>query len=170
MEEAVPGASVFPTLTRPGATQTGNAGGVGRTPTPLSVTVVGELVASLVAVTLPVRIPVTTGAKAAFSVAVCPGARIVPAGTPLAMKPAPETLTFEIVTLELPVFLSVTPRMLLVPESKFPKLKLVALTLSRWVAGFTVSVAALLVTLPAELLTTTVNCSPVSDVLVAGVV
>ena len=159
MEEAVPGASVFPTLTRPGATQAGNVGvgGATTTPTPLSVTVVGEFVASLVTVTLPVRIPVATGAKAAFNVAVCPGARIVPVGTPLAMKPAPETLTFEIVTLELPVFLSVTPRMLLVPESMFPKLKLVELTLSRRVAGFTVSVAALLVTLPAELLTTTVN-------------
>ena len=36
--------------------------------------------------------------------------------------------------------------------------------------GLTVRVAALLVTLPAELLTRTVNCSPVSDVLVAGVV
>jgi hypothetical protein len=37
-------------------------------------------------------------------------------------------------------------------------------------AGFTVSVAALLVTLPAELLTTTVNCAPLSELLVGGVV
>jgi hypothetical protein len=36
--------------------------------------------------------------------------------------------------------------------------------------GFTVSVAGVLVTLPAELLTTTVNCAPVSEVVVAGVV
>ena len=36
-------------------------------------------------------------------------------------------------------------------------------------AGLTVRVAALLVTLPAELLTTTVNCAPLSDVAVAGV-
>ena len=37
-------------------------------------------------------------------------------------------------------------------------------------AGLTVSVAALLVTLPAELLTTTVNCAPLSEVVSAGVV
>jgi len=37
-------------------------------------------------------------------------------------------------------------------------------------AAFTVRVAALLVTLPAELLTSTVNCSPLSVLVVAGVV
>jgi hypothetical protein len=37
-------------------------------------------------------------------------------------------------------------------------------------AAFTVSVAALLVALPAELLTTTVNCAPLSAVVVGGVV
>jgi hypothetical protein len=34
----------------------------------------------------------------------------------------------------------------------------------------TVSVAALLVTLPAELLTAAVNCAPLSELVVAGVV
>ena len=37
-------------------------------------------------------------------------------------------------------------------------------------AGFTVSVAALLVTLPTELLTTTVKFEPLSEVVSAGVV
>ena len=37
-------------------------------------------------------------------------------------------------------------------------------------AALTVSVAALLVTLPAVLLTTTVNCEPLSAEVVAGVV
>jgi hypothetical protein len=37
-------------------------------------------------------------------------------------------------------------------------------------AAFTMSVAALLVTLPAELLTTTVNWVPLSKLVVAGVV
>jgi len=36
-------------------------------------------------------------------------------------------------------------------------------------AGFTVSVAALLVTLPAELLTATVNSAPLSEVATGGV-
>ena len=37
-------------------------------------------------------------------------------------------------------------------------------------AAFTVRVAALLVTLPAELLTATVSCAPLSELVVAGVV
>jgi hypothetical protein len=37
-------------------------------------------------------------------------------------------------------------------------------------AALTVRVATLLMTLPAELLTTTVNCDPLSDVAAAGVV
>ena len=36
-------------------------------------------------------------------------------------------------------------------------------------AALTVSMAALLVTLPAALLTTTVNCAPVSELIVTGV-
>jgi hypothetical protein len=37
-------------------------------------------------------------------------------------------------------------------------------------AAFTVRVAAPLVALPAELLTATVNCAPLSELVVAGVV
>ncbi len=37
-------------------------------------------------------------------------------------------------------------------------------------AAFTVRVAALLVTLPAVLLTSTVNCAPLSELVVTGVV
>jgi len=47
-----------------------------------------------------------------------------PAGTPLALKPAPETLTFETVTLELPGLVMVTVRGLLLPVFTPPKLKL----------------------------------------------
>jgi hypothetical protein len=93
--------------------------------------VVGELVALLVTATLPVTLPVAAGAKLTFKVAVCPGARVVPADTPLALKPAPETLMFEIATLELPEFWSVTGRVLLALVFTFPKLKLVGLALSR---------------------------------------
>src|SRR2546422_10383994 len=63
--------------------------------------------------------------KVTFKVVVCPGVRVVPTGTPLALKPAPETVMFEIATLELPEFVSVTGRALLVLVPMFPKLKLV---------------------------------------------
>jgi len=119
--------------------------------------------------TLPVTLPVPAGAKTTFKVADCPGVTTNPADTPLALKPAPETLMFEMVTLELPEFVSVTGRVLLALVFTFPKFKLVGLALRRCVAAFTVSMAALLVTLPDALLTTTVNCAPLSVVAVAGV-
>jgi hypothetical protein len=72
--------------------------------------------------------------------------------------------------LELPVLLIVTPSTLLLPTLTLPKLRFVGLALISNVAAFTVKVAALLVSLPIELLTTTLNCTPLSAVVVAGVV
>jgi len=57
---------------------------------------------------------------------------------------------------------------LVFPVKTLPKLTLAGVT-EIWVA-LTVRVAALLVTLPAELLTTTVNCTPLSELVVAAVV
>ena len=82
---------------------------------------------------------------------------------------APLMPTLETVTLELPEFVSVTGRLLLEPVLMFPKLKVVWLALRRYVAAFTVRVATLLVTLPAELLIATLNCDPLSEVVVDGV-
>src|SRR5436309_7054797 len=60
----------------------------------------------------------------------------------------------------------------LTPTTSFPKL--IGVGLRNWTAGagagFTVSVAALLVTVPAELLTTTRNVEPLSAVVVVAVV
>jgi hypothetical protein len=132
--------------------------------------VAGELLALLVTMTLPVKLPVTAGAKVTFRLAACPGTSICPANTPLALRPAPEMLTLETVTLEFPVLVSFVVRRLLPPTLTFPKFKLVGLALSSLVAALTVSVALLLVTLPAVLLTTTRNCAPLSAVVVTGVV
>lgn len=167
IEESAPGASVFPTLVKLGATQVLK---FVCTPVPVIEIVAGELVALLATVTPPVTLPVNDGAKVTFKVADCPGVSTVPEDTLLVLKPVPVALTLEMVTLELPEFFSVTPSVLLPLVSMFPKLKLVGLTLSEAVAAFTVSVAALLVTLPPVLLTTTVNCAPLSVVVVAGVV
>ena len=75
------------------------------------------------------------------------------------------------VKVAVPVFLMIKIWDKFVPTTAFPKLMDVGLT---WMAGaaeeFTVSVAALLVTVPAELLTTAWNVAPLSDVVVAGVV
>jgi hypothetical protein len=90
---------------------------------------------------------------------------------PVVVIPAPARLTFETVTLEPPVLVMVTGRVSLPLVDTFPKFRLVVLGPSCPGAGvLTVNVAVLLVVLPAELLTTTVNCAPLSDVAVAGVV
>jgi hypothetical protein len=140
------------------------------TPVPDKAMVAGELVALLATTTLPVALPVAGGANVTFIVADCPAAKVVPAERLLELKPAPEAVTPEMVTFAVPVFLTTTGSVLIVLVSTFPKLNVVGVTLRAAVAAFTVSVAALLVTLPAALLTNTVNCAPLSAVVVAGVV
>ena len=142
----------------------------GWTPVPEREIVAGELVALLATVTFPATLAAAAGVKVTFSVAVCAGVKICPVETPLVVNPAPEMLIFETVTLEFPAFVNVTLSMLLLPMLTFPKLRLVLLALSRNVAAFTVSVAALLVALPAALVTVTVNWAALSEVVVAGVV
>jgi hypothetical protein len=130
----------------------------------------GEFVALLAAETLPVTLPDPDGANIAVKAAVCPGAMISPEGTPAALKPAPETLTFEIVTVEFPALVKVTVFVLLLDTVTLPKLSEEELQLRRCVAALTVSVAALLVALPPALLTATVNWALLSAVVSAGVV
>jgi len=140
------------------------------TPVPESVTVAGELPALLATVTLPGRDPAVAGVNVTFIVAACPGVRINPVCTPLTVYPAPERVTLEIVTLELPLFVNVTGRLLLLPILTLEKFRLAVLALRMAVEADTVSVAALLVTLPAPFETVTVNCVPLSADVVAGVV
>ena len=127
------------------------------------------MVELLVTVIPPVTLPVADGVKVTLSVPACPDARICPEARPLMLKPGPEYATPEIVTLEFPELVNVTFCVLLLPTLTLPKPRLVGLTVSKSVEALTVSVAALLVTLPAELLTITVNCAPLSEVAVAGV-
>jgi hypothetical protein len=75
------------------------------------------------------------------------------------------------VNVAVPVLVMIKSWVKLLPTTSLPKL--MGLELS-WMpatrAGFTVSVAFVLVTLPAVLLTTTSNVDPLSAVTVAGVV
>src|SRR5580704_12454256 len=130
----------------------------------------GEFVALLATETLPVALPAPDGANIAVKLAVCPGARISPEETPDALKPAPETVTVEIVTLEFPAFVSVTLCVALLDTLTLPKLSEEELELRSSVDALTERVAALLVALPAALLTATVNCALLSVVVSAGVV
>jgi hypothetical protein len=143
---------------------------VGATPVPESAITSGEFAALLVTVMLPEALPLDAGSNVALSAALCPLDRISPDDTPLAPNPAPATVTFEIVTLALPEFVSVTLCASVLDTLTLPNDTLDELLLNTEADGFTVSTAALLVALPALFLTTTENCSPLSEVVVAGVV
>ena len=118
---------------------------------------------------LPLALPVLAGLNVAVSVTDLPAATIVPADTPLALKPAPEMRTFEMITLALPEFVSVTVCWVLLETSTEPKFKLLVLAFRIYVP-FTVRAAALLTTLLALLPTLTMNCEPLSEMVTAGVV
>ncbi len=74
-------------------------------PVPDKLIVMGEFVASLVMVTLaPFTAPPVVGANVTFSFSVCPVPTTVPFDIPLALNPAPVTVTAEIVISEFPLF------------------------------------------------------------------
>jgi hypothetical protein len=91
---------------------------------------------------------------------------LLSAKSPLAAMP-------EIVKLPVPMFVSVTGcAVLVVPTVWFAKARLVAdnFTAGAVDTGVTVSVAGALVWLPAELLTVTLICAPLSADVVEGIV
>ena len=141
------------------------------TPVPESEITVGEFFALLLIVMLPLAAPPAPGSNVASKVADWPLARINPDDTPLALKPAPATVTFEIVALAFPVFFKV---MLFVPgleTSMLPNERLVELLLSTAAGGgLTVRTAVALVVLPEKSVTTTVYFAPLYALVVAGVV
>lgn len=92
------------------------------TPVPLSAIVRGEPGALLVIEMLPLALPATVGANFAVKDVFCPAFRVIGVANPLMLKPLPEGLAPDIVTLAVPVFVSVTPTDPLLPTSRFPKL------------------------------------------------
>ena len=104
-------------------------------PVPDKLITVGELVALLVMETLaPLTAPGVVGANVTVKVTDCPGVSTVPVETPLALNPAPVTVTPEIVMFELPLLVSDVVKEELLASFTFPKLKLVGLTPSDNVA------------------------------------
>lgn len=84
----------------------------------------GELVALLLTVTVPVNRPVDCGAKVTVRVPDWPAAIVAPFRPPLALNPLPLTDTAEMVTVELPVFFTLTVCVCFAPIASLPKLKL----------------------------------------------
>jgi hypothetical protein len=89
---------------------------------------------------------------------------------PEPVNPIPETVTLEIVMLAVPAFVNVTGSVLFIVTVTVLKLRLFVLGLSAPITPLTVSVAVLLVALPAELLTVTLKCVPLLETVSTGVV
>ena len=77
-----------------------------------------------------VPLALLAGLKLTLMVAVCPGARICPMERPLAPKPGPARMTFDRVTLALPVLAIVACAVELAPMVTFPRARLGGLAVS----------------------------------------
>lgn len=84
--------------------------------------VVGELVAVLVTVTVPEKLPAVVGANAVLKEVDCPVERVRGSAMPVTLNPLPIMVFCEIDMSELPVLVSVTLWVALVPVVKLPKL------------------------------------------------
>jgi len=101
-----------------------------------------EFEALLTMVAPPVTLPVPDAVNFMFKLALWPLVNTKPDETPLALTPGPEMLTFEIVTLPLPEFVTVTVSEEFAPTITFPRVTDAGLTVSVPVVGaapFTVS-------------------------------
>jgi hypothetical protein len=97
-------------------------------PVPDKLIVVGEFVALLVIVTLaPLTVPAVVGANFTARVADCAGVSTVPLEMPLALNPAPVTVTPEIVMFEFPPLVIDVVNEELLSSATFPKLRVVGL-------------------------------------------
>jgi hypothetical protein len=90
-------------------------------PSPDSATVVGEVVALLKIVTVPVAFPPTMGVKLILKDACFPASKVKGTGIEEELKPAPATVTCEMVTVPVPEFSRVRLWVLLLPRFTFPK-------------------------------------------------
>lgn len=115
---------LLPNATLPKFTLTGlivNCGGV-CVAVPVRAIETCEVDALLAIVTAPVGLPVDVGVNVALNGAFWPAPITCPADNPLMLKPVPEALAVEIVTLAVPVLLSVIGTDMLLPTCTLPKL------------------------------------------------
>jgi hypothetical protein len=95
------------------------------TPVPLRAIVSGELGALLTSETVPVTLPAAPGVKATLNVALLPAAMVSGTVMPVGLKPLPDTVAWEMVTLAVPALDNLMVCELLVPVTTLPKLALV---------------------------------------------
>jgi len=82
----------------------------------------GELGVLLTSETLPDTLPVVAGPNCTLKVVDCPAARVSGRFSPVMLKPVPETVACETLTVALPVFVSATLWVLVLATVTLPKL------------------------------------------------
>jgi len=100
--------------------------------------VLGEPVAVLVTVTVPLTFPAVVGAKMTLNVRVCAGLSVTGVPAPVRLNPAPLSVICDIVTFALPELVTVTVCVDDDPAFTFPKPKLDVLKESSCVAAIPV--------------------------------
>src|ERR1700688_4613419 len=90
-------------------------------PLPAKLITVMEFAAPVATIKLPDTLPVLEGEKVTVKLTLSPASKMVPAGRPLASKPGPDTLTFEIAMASLLLLVRVTSQVLLLPTFTSPK-------------------------------------------------
>lgn len=121
---------LVPVVTLPKAALVGVAANCGWVPVPLKAIVVGELGALLTIEMLPLALPAVVGANCALKVVLNPAPKVSGVLKPLMLIPAPDAEAPEIVTLAVPVFVTVMDWVPLLPTATDPKLTLEGLALS----------------------------------------
>lgn len=120
---------VCPTVTLPKLSDVGLTASVPTAfvPTPETGTVRVASDALEASVTLPFEVPEVLGANSTLKLALWPTARVAGALMPVSVYPAPLTLAREILTLALPVFVTVPEMVWVLPTVTLPKLRLARL-------------------------------------------
>lgn len=109
-----------PVVTLPKAAVVGVADNCGCVPVPLREIVSGELGALLMTVIVPVTLPAALGPNTALNVVDFPAPMVTGAAIPEVLKPAPEAVTEEIVTVAPPPFVRLMLCELFVPVATLP--------------------------------------------------
>lgn len=118
---------VCPTVTLLKFNDAGEIVSPGCMPVPLREIVSGEFEASLVTVRSPVAAPSDGGANRTWTVTLCPTGIEEEGFPPITLNADPETVACEMFTAAVPVFVTLTLCVALLPTATFPKLRLLEL-------------------------------------------
>ena len=123
-------------------------------PVPERAMVVGEPVALLATVTVPLSEPAAVGENTTLKVSFCPAVTVTGVPAPLRVKPEPVSVMLEMLTLEFPVLVTITVCVADDPAFTLPNATLVVLNVSVWEAATPVPLSATLAGELGALLTT----------------